>query len=499
MRRSFALLIALLATLAAAQSAPTTTAPPQNSQVAAVCGKDLPLFSTLMPDIGCFGVPTGGTSRGTFDGHQFVVTIDAGGKPICRSDGSVVECNGCVGPESSECPVRLMVLSHNPDKSVSFTVMRRTDGDRYVFRIDQWDRYKQLRNTREEVERAQGATAALSPPPAAMSAPPAPSPVSPSEPGTGPAAADPTDGPAAFTVIGWQAQRAYGSGEFAKLEALVENLSHPHQLTDSGLPRLRGVYDGLWDFLSAWKDWQNELDKVAGWRKLYPDSRAADLVEAMVWSAWAWDTRGTGYASTVTPEGWKLFEARISRAGEVLDRSKNRASRSPLWYQLRLGVARDAGWDHKRYQALFEEATQRFPWYIPLYFWATDYLSPKWGGSYEEIDAFARRTAILPLGTDYSLYTRIYWSLTGGEPLEFEPFRDSLATWPLMKRGFEGLMKRYPNSKWNLNAFASFACRADDRVTYGALRARIGKDVMPGAWASNHSTEVCDERLLGHT
>jgi len=128
-----------------------------------------------------------------------------------------------------------------------------------------------------------------------------------------------------------------------------------------------------------------------------------------------------------------------------------------------------------------------------------NYLSPKWGGSYEEVEALAQRTTKLPLGADYSLYTRVYWHVTGGEELEFEPFQDSLASWPLMKAGFEGLMKRYPKSKWNLNAFAYFACRADDGLTYGALRARIGQDVMPDAWASNRSAEVCDQRMLGRT
>lgn len=60
-------------------------------------------------------------------------------------------------------------------------------------------------------------------------------------------------------------------------------------------------------------------------------------------------------------------------------------------------------------------------------------------------------------------------------------------------------MKRYPNSKWNLNAYAFFACIADDASTYGVLRAQIAQDVIPDAWASNHSIEVCDEHLLGHT
>ncbi len=60
-------------------------------------------------------------------------------------------------------------------------------------------------------------------------------------------------------------------------------------------------------------------------------------------------------------------------------------------------------------------------------------------------------------------------------------------------------MKRYPNSKWNLNGYAYFACLANDASAYGELRARIGRGVIPQAWGSNHSTEVCDEHLLRHT
>ena len=499
---------ALAASLAAAavlgQTAPPTS-PAQDPQATlrkVLCGNQgLPPMSTEIPTIGCFGVPSGGTARGTFDGHQFVVAVDARGEPRCGFDGAAADCSGCVGPYVPQCPVMLIVVSHNADKSVSFGVQRKADGNRYLFRIDAWNRYLEQRQTRQEVAAAQAETTPPALPPGTFAVPPipSPSPTPPLPPGMVPGSVQPTDGPGALFAIGWKAQGAYGSGQFAKLDALIETLSQPDQLTDDGMPRLQGVYDGLWDFLYTWKDWQAGLDRIAQWRKEFPDSYGPDLVEAILWRAWAWHTRGEGYAATVTPEGWKLFTAKISRANELLEHNKHRASRSPLWYQLRLGIARDAGWDHERYRALFDEATRQFPWYVPLYLWAANYLSPKWGGSYEAVDALARRTTTIPLGADYSLYARVYLHVTNDEPLEFELFRDSPATWPRMKAGFEGLMNRYPKSKWNLNVYASLACHANDALTYGVLRARIGQDVIQTAWASNYSTEVCDQRLLGHT
>lgn len=499
--------LVLAAALAPPFVAGQTTPPPSSPQNSLgtvqemLCGQQGPPTSTEVPSIGCFRVSSGGTALGTFDGHRFAVTVTTGGEPKCSLDGASIECDGCVDPQVPECPVRLMVFTHNPDRSVSISVQRKGDGNSYLYRISDWERYLELRKTREEAEAAQTAGAPPGFPPAANVVP------LPAQAATRslpqgmvlPGQAEPTDGPNALAAIGWKAQGAYAAGQFAEFDALLETLSQPDQLTDDGQPRLQALYESIWTYFYQSKNWQFDVTKIAEWRKEYPDSYGADLVEAIFWRAWAWDSRGEGYAASVTSEGWKLFESRISRANEVLVKSKHRASRSPLWYQIQLGIARDAGWDHKRYRAVFDEATQRFPWYVPLYLWAANYLSPKWGGTYEEIDALARRTAKLPLGADYSLYTRVYWHVADDQELEFEPFHDSLASWPLMKTGFEGLMKRYPKSKWNLNAFAYFACRANDGSTYGTLRAKIGQDVMPNAWASNYSTEVCDERLLGRT
>lgn len=502
MKRLLGLVAASLAIVAAGQ-VPPTASPTQDSQVTfreMLCGdQGLPPTSTEFPTIGCFTVAATAAARTLSDGHQFLVTVDTGGEPKCRLDGATADCNGCVGQPIPQCPVKLLVVSHNPDRSVSFSVQRHVGGNRYVYRVDAWDRYLEQKQTQREAEAAQAQTPPPASPSGAAAASPTPSPGPPPPPGMLPGSSAPTDGPGALSAVGWRAQGAYGSGQFAKLDSLIETLSQPDQLTDDGMPRLQGVYDGLWNFLYAYKDWEAELDKIAEWRKEYPDSSGADLVEVILWRAWAWHVRGEGTADTVTPEGWKLFRAKISIADQVLERSKGRASKSPLWYQLRLGIARDADWDHQRYGALFNEATKKFPWYVPIYLWAANYLSPKWGGSYEAVDALARGTTATPLGADYSLYARVYWHLTCDECLEFGLFQDSPATWPRMKAGFEGLIRRYPKSEWNLNGYAYFACLANDASTYGELRARIGKHLIPQAWGSNHSTEVCDERLLGHT
>ncbi len=328
MNRLLGLVVAALLAVVAAGQVPPTTSAAQDSQATfreMLCGKqELPPTSTEIPTIGCFTVATGGDVRTLFDGHQFLVTVDTGGEPKCRVDGATADCNGCVGQTVPQCPVKLMVVSHNIDRSVSFSVQRHVGGDRYVFRVDAWNRYLERQQSQKEAEAAQAHT----PPPAllsgAVAVPPTPLPGPPPPPGMFPGSIAPTDGPGALSAVGWNAQGAYASGQFAKLDSLIETLSEPDQLTDDGMPRLQGIYDGLWNFLYAYKDWETELNKIAEWRKEYPDSLGADLVEVITWRAWAWHVRGEGGADTVTPEGWKLFKAKISSADKVLARRGGR-------------------------------------------------------------------------------------------------------------------------------------------------------------------------------
>jgi hypothetical protein len=55
-------------------------------------------------------------------------------------------------------------------------------------------------------------------------------------------------------------------------------------------------------------------------------------------------------------------------------------------------------------------------------------------------------------------------------------------------------MKEYPDSYWNLNNFAAFACRAHDADTYRRLREQIGVKVASQAWYADE-LEGCDRSL----
>ena len=91
------------------------------------------------------------------------------------------------------------------------------------------------------------------------------------------------------------------------------------------------------------------------------------------------------------------------------------------------------------------------------------------------------------------MYARIYWSLaqnlTGFDGL----FSQSRVSWSRMKKGFESLVAKYPDS-WNLNNYAVASCYAGDMKTLAALLDRVGSNVYIAAWPSPTVFDRCKAR-----
>jgi len=65
-----------------------------------------------------------------------------------------------------------------------------------------------------------------------------------------------------------------------------------------------------------------------------------------------------------------------------------------------------------------------------------------------------------------------------------------------MKDGFEELMKRFPKSEWNRNAYASYACMANDRTKFLELWRKVGKQPIRAAWSGGWTPEVCSQKFF---
>ena len=209
----------------------------------------------------------------------------------------------------------------------------------------------------------------------------------------------------------------------------------------------------------------------------------------------AWAYRGGGYANTVKPEAWPLFEKYISLARQNLEAHKTVGAADPRWYETMLTVARAESWERHEFNSLLKEALDREPSFYQTYFMALEYLLPKWHGGTWEIEEFARDAVQRTSKQEgRGMYARIYWYASQTQ-YENELFSESFAEWPRMKEGFEDVIARYPDA-WNLNNYAKFACLAHDKQKVRALLKRIGSDIVGPAWRSPSLLQQCSHWAL---
>jgi len=239
-------------------------------------------------------------------------------------------------------------------------------------------------------------------------------------------AADRNDGPLGESVVSWEAEQLWARERYEELDQMFSRLANPAERLTDGRWRLTAIPMGFAHYFEYNKHWDHALWQIGEWRAQFPNSTAVDIAEAIVLKRAAWSARGGGYSGSVTPEGSKLFKERLERAEAALLRSKDRSSNNPLWFEEYLEVALGLGWDYPQFRALYNAAVARFPEYHNFYFTMVRYLSPRWYGSAEQIDAYiAEAVKQTRAKQGQVMYARLYWAYSGYVDEELSLFEAS--------------------------------------------------------------------------
>lgn len=283
------------------------------------------------------------------------------------------------------------------------------------------------------------------------------------------------------------------------LDRSVSAWNMPTCVFDDGRPKLSMLNDGYSRIFDNQPDWSKSLARIEDLKKKFPNKAFVALAEVRYWIDYAWDARGGGYASSVTPEGWKLFHERLEKAEKILNETKSYSAEIPTWYVHMIIVQSALGRSEKDRDKTFLEGAKRYRSFYSTYFTMLSYLRPQWGGSWETVDNLVKWSVGNTKEIDgNSMYARLYWVASEEMPEGETLFKNTRASWPKMKKGFEDLMARHPKSNWNLNNFAKFACEAGDKKTFLALRRQVGKNIMDAAWQGNSNLDLCESKF-GYT
>lgn len=294
----------------------------------------------------------------------------------------------------------------------------------------------------------------------------------------------------------------FSEERFADLEALIERYATAGEHNEDGRFYLYEGTTVLQNYLEQFaviSDPKTD-EHFQHWRQKLPRSAFEPIAEAIYISAAAWHARGNGFASSVTPEGWKLFHERSEQAWRKIIEAKPGSAHLPCWYEQAIALGFDANASEGVLKQLLDEGLKRFPGYHPIYFSYMRRFAQRWGGSYQAADAFIRAQVVAKTNPDGEvLYARLYWNLdqyNGHDPHFFD---ESLVSWPRMRTAFEALMVQYPNGQWNKANFLMFACRAGDVATFVRVRQEVNPFEVGAASPQGYSLEICDARFIKNT
>jgi hypothetical protein len=253
-----------------------------------------------------------------------------------------------------------------------------------------------------------------------------------------------------------------------------------------------GYYEGL-DIPPAGDnatedDWNAQIDALKAWVAARPESGAARIALAGAYDSFGRKARGSGYADSVSDEGWKLYNERLAMAASTLVDAAKMKDKSPYWYSVTFDVALAQGWNKSQAKSLLDAAIAFEPSYYHAYRQYANFLLPKWYGNPGDAQTFAEQIST-QLGGQRGkfVYFEIATTIVCGCGSEDDASQLQSLSWPKIKEGYAALGQLYGYSSLKANRFAYMAVLEHDKPTAQAAFAAIGDNWSQDIWQSKLS------------
>lgn len=231
--------------------------------------------------------------------------------------------------------------------------------------------------------------------------------------------------------------------------------------------------------------WEAQIAALQEWMRWAPSSPTPRIALADTYENYAWKARCGGYADTVTPEGWKLFQERMRNAHTMLDEAKDIGRSDPEWYNSELKLAVVEGWTRTQVDTVMDEAIASEPEYFYDARVVADYLMPQWYGNPGDAEQFAAQIADRIGGVEGdATYFFVAEYLLIVERCQCLVFATHTVPWARILKGYEAVERLYGTNNFEHNTIALLALRVGDRQTARQAFKKIGDNWDPDVWGS---------------
>jgi len=241
------------------------------------------------------------------------------------------------------------------------------------------------------------------------------------------------------------------------------------------------VHVALFNDNSGESDWKIYFDALKHWVKAKPQSVSARISLAEAYVAYGRLARGSGYADTVSPDGWRLQAERVALAASILADAAKLSEKDPYWYEEMMCLALDQGWDKAQARELMELGIAFEPDFLHFYREHANYLQPRWYGEQGEVEAYAEEVSNRVGGMEGD---KLYFEISGLVACQCDATKEALKgfSWPRIQSGYYALEQLYGLTIYKRNTFASMAYKADDKPAARVAFAAIGENWDQTVW-----------------
>jgi tetratricopeptide (TPR) repeat protein len=254
--------------------------------------------------------------------------------------------------------------------------------------------------------------------------------------------------------------------DYDKLDDLAAKYRSSKECYVNGVWKLGYFYKGL-DLSDETSDAQCEarFSDLRSWIQAKPDSITPRVALANDLVSYAWKARGSGWASTVSNDGWQLFGQRLNEAVETLNEAKSVKEECPCWWSVRLQTILGLQGDRTQYEDVFNQAIKVYPDYKPFYFKRAIYLLPRWSGSKGEWESEITKVADQIGGDNGDIfYAQAVWYMHDNAGFD-NIFTENQLSWTRVDKGFVDIEKQFPDSLAAKNERAYLGVLACDAPT----------------------------------
>lgn len=273
----------------------------------------------------------------------------------------------------------------------------------------------------------------------------------------------------------------------------------PIAVRDKNVPR-----SYILETCEQYMDLTEELtgDRLPAFQKLDADMAAAGVDESTrltikgeFYTSYAWDARGSGWASTVTEEGWKLFHERLKEAGAALTRAWTLDPKNSLAATEMLTVELGEGEGRTQLDLWFSRAMIADPDNYEACSSKLYYLEPKWRGSWQEMLDFGHECAKtghwagkIPfiLIQTHERFAREFHKTKQGD---YKDYFKRPGVWEDIKSVYEPYLKLHPKAAKDRGKYARFACWSGDWAEGHRQFEILGTNVVLGAFENRAEYE----------